>query len=235
MRRQSILVQFCTVLTPEQIFEALERRREEMGMSQAQVGLRAFGKSDNSAFQGLRRGSSPSVERLAALAEALGLELYLGPPRAGEPQISYDAVADESDFVRIRRYDVQLSGGSGAFNGEDEIMAPIAFRKAWFRRHGLTPESCCIVGVRGDSMEPKLSDGDLVLLDIRQGDLVDRSIYGIVDLDGEARVKRIEVIENGYLLRSDNPYFKTELRMGDDAKRLKFIGRVVTALHELEE
>lgn len=213
----------------------LRRRLSEGGRSHR--GLeRDLGLPQN-ALKGILDASNPrtpSVAKAKEIANALGLDLYLGPPGGGEPQISYDAVADESDYVRIRRYDVHLSGGSGAFNGEDEIMAPIAFRKAWFRRHGLSPESCCIVGVSGDSMEPKLSNGDLVLLDIRQGELVDRAIYGIVDLDGAARVKRIEVIENGYLLRSDNPHFKTELRMGDDAKRLKFIGRVVTTLHELE-
>lgn len=204
---------------------ALKRR----GLSARQASLQVVG--HDGLIRDIRAGRLPSPDKLEALFELLNVEFFFGQFR--EPQISYDAVADEADFVRIRRYDVQLSGGSGAFNGEDEIMAPIAFRKAWFRRHGLTPESCCIVGVRGDSMEPRLSDGDLVLLDIRQGELVDRAIYGVVDLDGEARVKRIEVIDNGYLLRSDNPYFKTELRMGDDAKRLKFIGRVVTALHEL--
>lgn len=208
---------------------ALKRR----GISARQASIQVVG--HDGLVRDIRAGRLPSPDKLEALFEFLEVDFQLGKSSEPTAVVTYSALASETDFARIRRYDVHLSGGAGAFNGGDEIMAPIAFRKAWFRRHGLTPESCCIVGVRGDSMEPKLFDGDLVLLDVRQADLVDRAIYGIVDLDGEARVKRIEAIEGGYLLRSENPYFKTELRLGDDAKRLKFIGRVVTVLHEMEK
>ena len=228
------MVYFCIVITTAEIYDLLEQRRAELGLTQAEVSQRAFQQSASAPFQNIRRGSSPSVERLAALASALGLELYIGPPRDPQPTIEYDAVADEAEFVRIRRFDVDLAGGAGRYNGEAELLAPVAFRKSWLTQKGLSPEQSCIVGVRGDSMIPHLSDGDLVLLDLTQTAPVDLGVYGIVDLDGEARVKRLELVETGYLLRSDNPDFKTETRLGHDAKRIRVIGRVVSALHELE-
>jgi len=66
----------------DRIFELIEQRRKELGLSQAQVSERAFDRSDTSAIQNIRRGSSPSVDKLAALGEALGLEFYFGPKRA---------------------------------------------------------------------------------------------------------------------------------------------------------
>lgn len=58
--------------------------------------MRAFGRKDNAAFQALRRGSSPGVEKLEALAEALGLEFYFGPPR--------DAVLSYHERVELGEY-----------------------------------------------------------------------------------------------------------------------------------
>ena len=63
------------------IYAIIEQRRRELGLSQAQVSERAFSRSDTSAIQNIRRGSSPSVEKLAALGRALGLEFYFGPKR----------------------------------------------------------------------------------------------------------------------------------------------------------
>lgn len=70
------------MLSAAYIYEQLEKRRFELGLSQADVGLRAFGKADNSAFQALRKGSSPSAEKLEALCGALGLVLHIDPPNS---------------------------------------------------------------------------------------------------------------------------------------------------------
>ncbi|MBR9822504.1 MAG: hypothetical protein GYB51_16075 [Rhodobacteraceae bacterium] len=98
---------------PEEILSLFESERERLGLSQAEVGARAFGKSDNTAFQNMRRGSAPRFDKVAALAEALGLELYLGPRRIQVPEelleklsgvisISPDETGRGPDFVAHR-------------------------------------------------------------------------------------------------------------------------------------
>ncbi len=88
------------MLSAEYIYEVLEKRRSELGLSQAEVGRRAFGKADNSAFQSLRKGSSPSAEKLEALCEALGLILYMGQPRERIPSISSQVGRREVDAIQ---------------------------------------------------------------------------------------------------------------------------------------
>lgn len=71
------------MLTVQEIFDLLEERRKKLGLSQAQVSAMALGedKRNSAFFQGLRRGAMPSAQRLQAVASALDLEFYFGPPR----------------------------------------------------------------------------------------------------------------------------------------------------------
>ena len=73
------------MFTPNLIYEVLESRRIELGLSQAQASKAINGRSDSSFFQALKRGSIPSASRLASAADALGLEFYFGPPLRTTP------------------------------------------------------------------------------------------------------------------------------------------------------
>lgn len=70
------------------LYALLEERRRELGLSQAEVDRRAFGKAGNASFQAIRRGASPSYDRLMALGNVLGLEFYFGPQRVVEPSVA---------------------------------------------------------------------------------------------------------------------------------------------------
>tara|TARA_R110002049_G_scaffold73362_2_gene189740 strand:- start:5883 stop:6632 length:750 start_codon:yes stop_codon:yes gene_type:complete len=172
----------------------------------------------------------PRIDKARKICEALGLEFYIGPPRAVEPTVqrsNHETVQLLSDFAFIERFDVSLSAGPG-YNGDNaQKLAPVAFHRDYLAELGLVAEKCVVCTVRGDSMEPELSEGDLVLLDRRQSDLRDGQVYGIVDIEGDTRIKKIELIDDGLLLRSENPDYSTELRQGMDANRVKIIGMLV--------
>jgi phage repressor protein C with HTH and peptisase S24 domain len=51
-------------------------------------------------------------------------------------------------------------------------------------------------------MEPLLFDGDLVLIDKRKADLQNGQVYAFVDVEGDVRIKRLEKIDGGILLRA---------------------------------
>ena len=217
------------------IYELIEEYRKKLGLSQAEVAYRAFGQDNSAAIQGLRRGRSPGIERLSAMSEVLGLELYFGPPR---DTLKHDfnslldlEVNDRNDFAFVSRFDVKLSAGPGADGNNDRQLASVAFRKDWMIQQGLNADRCVVCGVQGISMEPLLYEGDLVLLNRSEADVRSGQVYGIVDIEGDVRIKRIERIENGIILRSEHPDCPSEVRQGEDANRVSIIGALAWSGH----
>lgn len=208
----------------------IESRLHDLGMSQAQLGLKAFGKSDNTAIQSLKKGSSPSIERLAAIADALDLELYIGPRRDSGPV--KQLLLEGTDFAPVHRLDVSLSAGPGAENGEGKVIETMAFRRDWLIKMNVTASAAVLVKVAGDSMQPGLHDGDIALVDTAQKTLRSGQVYAVTDIDDRTLVKRVDTLGGeGLLLRSDNPDFAPLIRLGDDANRVTIHGRVVWSGH----
>ena len=72
---------FCTMDAPR-LFEILDRRRAQLGMSKTELVKAALGPDASpSVFQNIQRGKSPRFETVEALARALQMECYLGPTR----------------------------------------------------------------------------------------------------------------------------------------------------------
>ena len=88
------------LLTTNEIYEVLDRRRIELGLSQAEASDLIVGRHDSSFFQGLRRGSMPSAARLEAACRALQLDFRFGSHNPGD--------------------DLRL----GAPDGETELLTP---------------------------------------------------------------------------------------------------------------
>lgn len=228
--RQGGMVYFSTMFEPSQILAIIEDRRKHLGLSQAEVSLRAFGKPDNTAIQSLKKGSSPAVDRVAALARALGLELYLGPPReSGELPPSPDL----NDLATLPLHDAFVSAGPGAINSVEPVVDYVSFRRDWLKKIGTLPSNAVLVRASGDSMQPCISDGDMLLIDRadRHAPVPTRSdrgvrrapIYALLH-NGEAKVKRLLLTEAGFVtLISDNPDYQPQFAKADD---LSIIGKV---------
>lgn len=82
--------------------------------------------------------------------------------------------------------------------------------------------------IRGDSMEPKISDGDVVIIrkqdDAESGNIVIATVNG-----DEATCKKIKKTESGLMLISTNPDYEPFIYSWEDVKRLpvRILGRVV--------
>jgi SOS-response transcriptional repressor LexA len=224
------------------VLRLIEARMQELGMTQVELGVRAFGKADNTAIQSLKRGSSPGLDRVAAMARALDLEVYLGPRREA------GAVAlvnlDGLDYATIPMHEASLSAGAGAENSGSNIVDYLAFRRDWLRRIGVSPTQASLARVVGDSMIPTLRSGDMVLIDMSHREPTIRkhrgrkpSIFAFIE-SGEARIKRIErPDEHTLLLLSDNSDFLPELRTGQDVEQFQtsIIGKVVWSGHTVHD
>jgi repressor LexA len=89
------------------------------------------------------------------------------------------------------------------------------------------------VRVQGDSMFPKIEDGDKIL--IRLQDSVDSGQVGIVLIDGEeAVVKKINYDTDYIELISFNPYYPPRRFEGSDVQRIRVVGLVREVNKELQ-
>lgn len=173
--------------------------------------------------------SGPTLSRVQEICEALDLDIYIGPRRSTGPVET--VVLGNEDFAPIPRLDARMSAGPGAENGDVHVIEKLAFRRDWLDRMGVDPTQAVLVQVSGDSMTPGLHDGDLALIDRRRNKVRNGNVYALTDTDGSTRVKRIDLLPNGLILRSDAPSYPTEFRPCDDANRLQIIGQVVWSGH----
>ena len=216
----------------DDILAAIENALERTGLSASAASLKAVG--NPSLIKNLRHRRAEKrdhpIENLQKLAKVLDLELYFGPPRETGP--IYNVSLDGADYAAIPRIDARLSAGAGAVNEEVEHSDALAFRRDWLRERGISPSDACLLTVTGDSMAPTLHDGDLVMIDRRRRDIRNHRVYALIDTDGTARVKRLDLIPKQLLiLTSDNPAHPTETRQGDDMNLVNILGEVVWSAH----
>lgn len=131
------------------------------------------------------------------------------------------------DFVAVPRYAAALSAGGGAMvEGDIEVVEMVMFRRAWMKRIGVNPLQAHVIPVIGDSMQPTLYDGDIVLVDTAEQRPVSNAIFAIA-VDDRALVKRIQLRHDGsVILIGDNPHERDEIIPSHEVNNLRIIGRV---------
>ena len=144
------------------------------------------------------------------------------------------ALGEMRDFVLVPHYDVEASAGPGRAEQREAEIGVVAFRKAWLRARGVDPPDAHIIRVVGDSMQPELPSGALVLFDSGQERLGADGIY-VLMLDGDLLVKRLQrdMSTGGVIIRSANPAYCDQQLTAERAAALHIIGRVIWAAKEL--
>lgn len=84
---------------------------------------------------------------------------------------------------------------------------------------------------QGDSMEPKIKDGDVVA--IHSQPMVESGEVAAVLIDGEATLKRVFLFDDHIELRAENPTFPTILRIGEDMNTITIEGKAVGLCRKL--
>jgi phage repressor protein C with HTH and peptisase S24 domain len=139
---------------------------------------------------------------------------------------------DESQ-IQIRKVKLHLSAGITGFTVEPEESDgnPISFRKEWFLRNGYQPNRLIAIGVKGDSMEPTMSQRDTVVVNTADKAPKDGKIFA-VNYEGEAVIKRMERNIGQWWLVSDNPDQRQYPRKVCSGDACLIIGRVVVLQRE---
>jgi phage repressor protein C with HTH and peptisase S24 domain len=173
------------------------------------------------------------------LAEVCNVSLEWLITGKNAASIYQSAVAQEDradTIVNFPNYDVQLSAGAGAYPNRDLIKKTVSIPKDILPLDVLGHEKYVYaLTVRGDSMQPSLDDGDLVLVRTDVESIKSGAIYAI-RIDNSLLVKRLRLKTNGNVeVVSDNPSYSTdelkaaEIRqmIRDGGTPAKIIGRVV--------
>ena len=135
-------------------------------------------------------------------------------------------------YVFIPRYEAKISAGGGYHNGDHvEISKTHAFRKDWIRKNNWREEDLCVVEASGHSMEPKISDGDVLLVNMADKALQSGEVY-VLSFPGEGvRAKRFHRTADGRVkISSDNPdkaQYPDEFYSPEEAAHLNIVGKVV--------
>lgn len=172
--------------------------------------------------------SQPRFSTVARLAEAAGRSLdwvYTGRDAA---QLVPLAEPIEG-FVLVPVLPEAVSAGAGALlDANDlEVEKQVAFRGEWMRRIGVNPKRAHVLRVKGDSMEPTLSEGDVVLVDTADTEPAGGGLY-VLNWSGEAIVKRLDRDFDGALLVISDAGQRYPPRRIDAAAadQVRIIGRV---------
>lgn len=197
----------------------IKQLRKEAKLSQIElaekVGLKQSTISD------LEVGKSTGTTYLAQIAQVLGVNaLWLETGKGGrdgraEAASAYDllpgavgvhaAELDDDGHVQIPMVTLRLQAGVTGFQTEPDRRDGGTFgvRKRVITQQRLAPQNLVAIPIRGESMEPALYDGDIVVIDTADKRLVDGVVFA-VNYEGEAVVKRLSRDAGDWWLMSDN-------------------------------
>ena len=135
---------------------------------------------------------------------------------------------DNRNFYQIKKVKLQLRAGVTGFQTVPDIYDgdTISLRKNWVDRKGLHPGTLLALTVAGDSMEPNLYEGDVVIIDTADRAMKDGSVYAF-NYDGESVIKRLVKERGDWWLFSDNMDQARHRPKGCRSGDCGIIGRVV--------
>jgi phage repressor protein C with HTH and peptisase S24 domain len=155
------------------------------------------------------------------LSEAFGLDSEWLQSGKGRP---FRAGGAGEDFMKVPKVKARLSAGGGSFEVAHEVEDFFMFQTRWLRKKG-TPDTMVLMSVNGNSMEPELNDGDIVLVDQSRTKIYAGAVYA-VGIEDTIMVKRLEKLPNKLVLRSANPVYDP-IYLEDDARdTVRIIGKV---------
>ncbi|MBQ7347757.1 MAG: helix-turn-helix domain-containing protein [Clostridia bacterium] len=170
-----------------------------------------------------KNGAQPRDTTLKKIANYFGVSVdyLLGKPQ--EPQnkeIRKEYIElDLQSTYKIPIFE-SVSAGFGAYASNDITD----YTMLYFSSEAEAKETICIK-VRGDSMYPKIEDGDLI--QVHKQDSVDNGALAVVLVDGEeGLVKNIFYGSNWIELHSTNPMYQPMRFDGSDVLRIRVVGLV---------
>lgn len=188
----------------------IKRLRAESGLTQDRLGelVGVTGKAVCSWELGLKTPRMPVIERLADLFGVSKTEII--------EDVSSTPVSPITRVPILGR----VAAGSGCLaddnlDGYENVPTDILS----------TEEEYILLNVKGDSMSPKIEEGDRLLIQLQPS--VDSGSYAVVLIDDEdGVVKKVCYSKNRIELISENPYYPPRIFEDSEVTRVRVVGLV---------
>jgi len=211
-----------------------QRIREARGMTSRGLMAGNLGVHENTVGKMERGETLPDAVQLQHIAAMTGRSVawLLGiemPGLGGVPRQRTTEATEVGDQVFVPLFDLQVSAGNGSFNDEESVIDMRAFAADYIRRDlRISHEQLALVNVVGNSMEPEIHSGDVVLIDRRDKDI---SVEGphLVRIDGSLLVKLVQRRPGGVLRVASKNESYTPFDINVNAEQLQdfeVLGRV---------
>ncbi|MFH2219260.1 MAG: helix-turn-helix transcriptional regulator [Pseudomonadota bacterium] len=195
----------------------------------SQTELASVLKINRSAITQARKKDSIPEKWILQLYRSFGLNPEWVETGVGNAFLKHPALGD-SEFMNIPKVKARLSAGGGSFEVGSEIEGYYAFRKDWLSTKG-TLNKMVLMNIFGTSMEPEIKDGDTILIDESQRDVLAGAVYA-VGVDDTIMVKRLEKHPNKLVLMSDNTDYAPIYLEKHEIDSVRIIGKVVWICRE---
>lgn len=198
--------------------ELLKQCRKKQGISQAELASK-LGVTQQAVGKWESGKSSPDPSTVARIAELLNttadylLGLYRPVSNVSAPEERFFGSYSESLIPVIGT----VKAGYGALAFEEDYGQEYARVK--------DPSNYFYLVVRGDSMEPRIHDGDLVA--IRSQPEVEQGEIAAVLIGDEATLKHVYLHENFIELRPENPAFESIILTKEEMNTVVIEGKAV--------
>jgi phage repressor protein C with HTH and peptisase S24 domain len=202
---------------------------------------RAMSVSPSAFRKWLRGEAEPSRERLVALAEAAKVGIaWLATGEGPAPHFEQSAGGgrarsgdgdpgiDPNHFILLPKQVEGAAAGTGNPVPARPETEYIAFRHDWVRDAlGIEPDDLILETAVGESMQPTIQDGDLLLVDTTDRGFSSFGVY-VLEIAGERLVKRVQrKLDGSLVLISDNHTYQPDQVSGAMLAGVTVIGRVV--------
>ncbi|UDM63202.1 helix-turn-helix transcriptional regulator [Pseudoalteromonas piscicida] len=186
---------------------------------------RLTGKSPSHIYRICRGLSRPSMIYLEHLYSLFAVDLnWL---LTGEQPLDKPQGQLKDELTLIPKLDIEASAGMGSVIGHEEVTEQFALNRRWLNSHlGVYSEKLAFVSIRGDSMQPTLLDGDMVLVDLSQNQPSKDAVY-IIQTEEGLMAKRVQQKHSQLKVISDNPDYPSWEITADNADSHGIAGRVV--------
>ncbi len=208
----------------------IEKLRLHRGWSRPELGKRmgTSGQQVERLEKGTRRLAQAWIDKAAA-AFGVSPSKIIEPLEDSQPApatSSFEDFAAEHGIVFLEELDLALGMGATYLDGTAEVRGIVPFKEDWLR--GLFGGSFHHLKVfrgRGDSMQPTIMDGDIVIVDMSQTRIDDQDRIWAVAYGDFGMIRRVRVTHRGtWMLMPDNAVVRPdEVTDGEAA----IMGRVI--------
>lgn len=185
-------------------------------------------------YEGVYKEKAPNIELKCSINETdkSGLYIFTWLQKiiaeiSSELGIPSEQVSDESsdekdyEFKTIRLYALAACAGDGFF--ADNLIPYEDYKTS-------NQDADFAIRISGESMEPTIKDGSMVL--VKQVEELLHKDIGIFVVDGEVMCKRYIKCGRGYKLVPDNAIGGFKSYIGKEITSCRILGKVIDTLHE---